>query len=348
MKKIDEILIPPTMQVLQALDRLDRGAAQAVLVVDEGGHLLGVVTDGDVRRGLLRGVTLDRPVSDVMNTTPLTCAVNTSPEMARVLMQEHTIHQLPVIDAAGRVTDLITLDSTLKTIHQDTTVILMAGGLGSRLRPLTDSTPKPLLPIGGRPLLEITISLLARQGFERFLISLNYKAEMFRDFFADGERLGVQIDYIEESEKLGTAGALRLLPERPSSPFIVMNGDVLTTLDARRLISFHREQQAVATMCVREYEWSIPYGVVCIDNGRLAGFDEKPSRSEFVNAGIYVLAPEALDYIPASGAVDMPTLFQAIGQKVESPSIYPLREHWLDVGHLADLQRAQDEVHLFV
>jgi dTDP-glucose pyrophosphorylase len=342
-----EICIAPDLPILQALQRIEQGAAQIVLVVDEQTRLLGTVTDGDVRRAILRGVGLDQPVSMVMNQNPLTVPSSTTQEAAMALMRARAVHQLPIVDDDGRVIDLITLDAALRAMREETIVVLMAGGLGSRLRPLTDSTPKPLLPIGGRPLLEITISTLARQGFGRFFVSVNYKADMFRHHFAEGKNFGVEIGYLEENERLGTAGALRLLPERPSAPVLVMNGDILTNLDARQLVLFHRQQGTAATMCVREYEWRIPYGVVRMADGRLSEFEEKPSRREYVNAGIYVLSPEAIAQIPPEGALDMPALFRQVAQTIGPPAVYPLREYWLDIGHLDDLQRAQDDIHLF-
>ena len=317
---------------------------QIVLVVDEADRLLGSVTDGDVRRGILRGVRLNSPVSEIMNAKPISVEIGTTQEAGIALMRERVLHQLPVLDAEGRVVELMTLDAVLRAVREDTTVVLMAGGLGSRLRPLTDLTPKPLLPIGGRPLIEITINSLARQGFGRFLLSVRYKAEQFREHFGDGQKLGVAIDYIKEDEQLGTAGALRLLPERPTAPFLVMNGDILTNLDARLLLLFHREQKACATMCVREYEWTIPYGVVRSSNGHLEKFEEKPTRREFVNGGIYVLSPEVLDLLPECGAIDMPTLLDRVATRIAPPTIYHLREYWLDIGHVDDLGRAQHEL----
>ena len=340
------VFVPPSMTVLEAMQRLDKGAAQIVLVVNAQGRLLGTVTDGDTRRALLRGETLDVPVSGIMNRTPQTIGADASREQAISLMRARTIHQLPVVDAEGRVIELITLDEALREARQETLVVLMAGGIGSRLRPLTETTPKPLLPIGGRPLLEITITNLARQGFGRFLISVNYKANMFREFLADGKRLGVEIDYVEENEKLGTAGALRLLPTRPTAPVMVMNGDILTNFDALQLLSFHRAHGTAATLCVREYEWQIPYGVVQIEDGCLSAFNEKPTRREFISAGISMLSPEALDLIPSSGPFDMPALMQAVAAAGSPPAVYPLREYWLDIGHLEDFQRAQNDIQL--
>jgi dTDP-glucose pyrophosphorylase len=347
MRVIKDIFVAPEMPILQALKHIEQGAAQIVLVVDIADRLIGTVTDGDVRRGILNGVGLDAPVSLVMNRSPITIANGMTREEAIALMRSRAIHQLPVVDGERRVVDLITLDVALRALREETIVVLMAGGLGSRLQPLTDSTPKPLLPIGGRPLLEVTISGLARQGFGRFFVSINYKADMFRDHFAEGQHLGVEIGYLQEDERLGTAGALRLLPTRPTAPILVMNGDILTNLDARQLVLFHRQHGACATMCVREYEWRIPFGVVQMNDGHLSGIEEKPTRREFVNAGIYVLSPEALDQIPATGSVDMPTLFRNIGQNIGAPAVYPLREYWLDIGHLEDLRRAQEDSHLF-
>jgi dTDP-glucose pyrophosphorylase/predicted transcriptional regulator len=347
MRNIRDIFVSRDTLILAAMQHLDKGAAQIVLVVDEADRLLGAVTDGDVRRAVLRGVGLDQPVSKAMNGAPVTAHAKIAQEVAVALMRERAVHQLPLIDDDGRVVGLITYDEALHAMRQDTLVVLIAGGLGSRLRPLTNDTPKPLLSIGGKPLLEITISNLARQGFGRFSIAVNYKADMFRAHFGEGKSLGVEINYLHENETLGTAGALRLLPERPTAPLLVMNGDVLTNLDARQLLLFHREQNVAATMCVRDYEWRIPYGVVRIDGGRLAEFEEKPARHEFVNAGIYALSPEALDHIPPEGPLDMPELFRRIAQSVGPAAVYPLREYWIDIGQLDDLQRAQSDAHIF-
>jgi dTDP-glucose pyrophosphorylase/predicted transcriptional regulator len=342
---VRDIFVAPDWTILQALERIESGSAQIVLVIDAADRLLGTVTDGDIRRAILRGIPLEKPVSIVMNKNPLTFTQAGGNDAAFALMRERSVHQLPVVDSEQRVVGLITLDAVLHGLREHGLVVLMAGGLGTRLRPLTEMTPKPLLPIGGRPLLEITIDNLARQGFGRFVLSVNYRAEMFREHFGNGQRLGVQIDYVVESERLGTAGALRLLPDRPDTPVLVMNGDILTTLDARRLMLFHRNQGVSATMCVREHEWQVPYGVVQTgEAGRLAGFEEKPLRRELVNAGIYVLSPETIDLLPVDGTVDMPTLFDNIAKRISAPAVYQLREYWLDIGHLHDLQRAHDDV----
>ena len=342
---LKDLLIGRNASILEAMRHIEQGAAQIAFVLDENERLVGAVTDGDVRRGILRGLRLDEPVALVMNPAPLTVKEGMGHAAALAVMRERSIHQLPVVDSDQRIVSIFTLDGVLRETRQATTVVLMAGGLGSRLRPLTDHTPKPLLPIGGRPLLEITIENFARQGFGRFILSVNYRAEMFRAHFGEGQKFGVDIDYLHESERLGTAGALRLLPQTPDAPIVVMNGDILTNFDARRLLDFHNRQNAVATMCVREYEWHIPYGVVrTTEDGRLAGFEEKPRRTEFVNAGIYVLSPPALELVEGAGMLDMPTLFERVESAFGAPAVYPLNEYWLDIGHLDDLQRAQDDL----
>jgi dTDP-glucose pyrophosphorylase/predicted transcriptional regulator len=345
MQSLKEILIGPEASILDAMQTIEKGSSQIVLIADEAGRLLGTVTDGDIRRGILRGKALQDPVSTVMNANPLTSGDGQSRDAAIVLMRDKLIHQLPVVDKDGRVVGLITLDGVLRELRLETLVVLMAGGLGTRLRPLTEATPKPLLPVGGRPLLEITIENLARQGFVNFALSVNYKAEMFRNHFGSGENLGVDIQYLQETERLGTAGALRLLPQRPTTPILMMNGDILTNLDARRLVQYHREHGAAITMCVREYEWKVPYGVVSMTNNyRVASLEEKPSRREFVNAGIYVVSPEALDHLPETGSIDMPNLIDKVGSVSGAAAVYPLHEYWLDIGHLDDLQRAQEDL----
>lgn len=328
--------------VIDVIQTIEQGAIQIALVVDSEGVLLGTVTDGDIRRGLLRGIDLKGPVASVLQARPRTIRVEEGKEAAYRLMRRLEIHHMPVVDAGGRLVGLELLDDLVKLNAQDTWVVLMAGGKGTRLMPLTASTPKPLLPVGGKPLIETIIGNFIDQGFQRFFLSLNYKAEMFRAHFGDGSRLGVSIEYLHEAEALGTAGALSLLPGRPPGPMIVMNGDLLTAIDFRNLLIFHREHKAAATMCVREYSFQVPYGVVEIDGPRLMGIVEKPVRSCFVSAGIYSLEPEMMDLLPG-GYYDMPDLFEAARTSGQETLAFPVREYWLDIGRVADLERARTE-----
>lgn len=341
--RLKNIFVSPDATILEAIQAINNGARQIALVVDEHQRLLGSVTDGDVRRGLLRGVGLDQPVSLVMQTQPATVLGRGGWAGAVELMRRLSIHQVPVVDEGGRVIGLECLDEVVKPAEQDTWVVLMVGGLGTRLRPLTESVPKPMLPIGGRPLLESILRALISQGYRRFFLSVNYMSEVFQDYFGDGSRLGAQIEYLVEDSRLGTAGALALLPGRPSGPLIVMNGDLLTAVNFQQLLTFHCENQAVATMCTREYLHQVPYGVVQSEGANLLKIEEKPEYRYFINAGIYVINPEVLDLIPPGEFFDMPQLFDRVLAEGDKAVVYPIREYWLDIGRLEDLKRAQSE-----
>lgn len=333
----------PHDSIRVAMKIIDANPVKGLVVVDGEERLLGTVTDGDVRRGLLRGVSLDDPVEKVMNANPVSHKVNESREEALQVMQEKKIGLIPVVDSGGRVVQLQTREELLHPSLDEIWVVLMVGGLGSRLRPLTEDTPKPLLKVGDRPLLETIVRSFARQGFRRIFLSVNYRAELFEAHFGNGSELGVRIDYLHEDSSLGTAGALRLLPERPPGPVIVMNGDLLTSVDFRHLLDFHSAQSADATMCVRDYHLEVPFGVAVIDEQRLVGISEKPRHHFFVNAGIYVLSPDSLQAIPASGAYHMTELFQSLIDDGKGTTVFPIREYWLDIGHVNDLERAQGD-----
>lgn len=344
---LDNLLLHSDTAIIRTLECIEAGSRQIALVVDNERHLLGTVTDGDIRRGILRGVGLDQPVSAVMNSRPLTANLDQGRDAILRLMRDREIHQIPLLDSGGRLVGLETLDELIHRDQVDVWVVLMAGGLGTRLRPLTENTPKPLLPVGGRPLLETIIENFANQGFQRIFLSVNYKAEMFERHFGDGSRYGVSIEYIHEPDRRGTAGALTLLPSRPENPLIVMNADLLTTLDFRQFLEFHRSHRAKATMGVREYTFQVPYGVVEADGERLVSISEKPVRQFFVSAGMYILEPEVLDRIPAGCFYDMPTLFQTLANEKADAAVFPVREYWLDIGRLDDLERAQAEFSSF-
>ncbi len=335
--------IVPDRSIRETIQTIDEGAIRIALVVDSENHLLGTVTDGDIRRGILRGVALEEPVTRVMNPQPTTARADESRDVILERMKQTRLHQIPVVDGQGCLVTVEILDELLQTRQRDNWVMLMAGGLGSRLRPLTDECPKPLLKVGSKPLLEIILENFLEYGFRKFYISVNYKAEMVKEHFGDGSRWGIEIRYIHEDQRLGTAGALSLLPERPALPLIVMNGDLLTKVNFQHLLDFHAEHRARATMCVREYDFQVPYGVVRIDHHRVLGIDEKPVQRFFVNAGIYVLEPEVLDLIPSATYFDMPELFtRLIGQNHET-AVFPIREYWLDIGHMEDFARANGD-----
>jgi dTDP-glucose pyrophosphorylase len=336
------LLIRPDATLRQAIERIDAGGMQIALVVDAEHRLLGTISDGDVRRGILRGVALDAPASGVMNRAPTTAAPGEDRELLLAMMNARQLHRIPVVDSAGVLLGLETLDELVQPVPRDNIVVLMAGGLGARLRPLTQDCPKPMLMIGNRPILETILLNFIESGFRRFYFCVNYKAEMVIDHFGDGKRWGVDIRYVREREPMGTAGALSLLPESPQKPLIVMNGDLLTKTNFASLMDFHSSHDAAATMCIREYDYQVPYGVVKLDDHRLVSVEEKPVQRFFVNAGIYVLSPEALAEIPPR-QFDMPSLFDRLAAKGREVSVFPVREYWLDIGHLADLEKAHGD-----
>lgn len=250
---------------------------------------------------------------------------------------------MPVLDADGKVVEVKLIDDLAVPAQSDHWVVLMAGGLGSRLRPLTDDIPKPLIRIGNKPILETVLTGFIKAGFGKFYISVNYKGEMIREYFGDGSAWGVEVNYLEEHDRLGTAGALSLMPERPTQPFFVMNGDLLTTVNFEQMLKYHREHQAFSTVCVREHSITVPFGVVEFDDHRLIGIREKPTQKFFVNAEVYLLDPGVLDHLDANEPVDMPSLIERTIASGKPSVVFPLREYWIDVGQLGDLQRASDE-----
>lgn len=327
--------------LIETLRRIDQGNLQ-LAIVERDGKIVGTVTDGDVRRALLGGVGLNASVDLVMNRTPITAPAGITNLAALNLMRRHSIHQLPIVGADGKVIEVKLIDLALAQ-QSDHWVVLMAGGLGSRLKPLTDELPKPLIKVGDKPILETVLAGFVKAGFGKFFISVNYKSEMIRDYFGDGSAWGVEISYLHESERLGTAGALSLLPERPKQPFFVMNGDLLTTVNFEQMLKYHREHQAFSTVCVREHSVTVPFGVIDFDDHRLLGIREKPTQKFFVNAGVYLLDPGVLDHIVENEVVDMPALIERTIAGGKQSVVFPLREYWIDVGRLDDLQRASDE-----
>lgn len=341
---IHNIILDKKDTILKALELLDLYALRIVLVVDENNHLLGSITDGDIRRGLLKGQDLHASVETIMHITPYSVEEGTlTNRQIFEIMREKSYLALPIIKN-GQLVNIITLDDLIRTKKKENPVFIMAGGFGTRLRPLTDKCPKPMLPVGGKPLLETIICSLKEQGFYKFYISTHYLPEIIHEHFGNGEKLDVNIQYVHENEPLGTGGALSLLPKNEIDlPFIVINGDVLTNMNFNKLIDFHNNQNVAATMCVREFQYQIPYGVVNSDNNMIQSMTEKPSYYFDINTGIYVISPALLNRVE-SKFVGMPTILEqqiALTQKVAS---YSLHEYWLDIGHMEDYNRAQRDI----
>ena len=328
--------------ILDVMRQIDENSLQIVVVVDEQDHICGTVTDGDIRRAILDGVDIKKTyIEEIMNKEPHTAVLGDSRDKLLASMRSYQIRQMPVVDTEGRVVQLATLDDLLNTRAHNNTVVVMAGGLGSRLGKLTQNCPKPLLSVGGRPVLETIVLTFKTYGFTKFIFSVNYKAEMIEDYFKDGSALGVQIEYLHEEKRLGTAGPLGLISNKPRDSFIVINGDVLTRVNFEHFLEFHLEQNVVATMGVREYSIQVPYGVVETNGSALLGICEKPVHRHYVSTGMYVLKPDVLNYVRYNEYLDMPDLFARIlGDKCKA-AVFAVQEYWLDIGQRADLETAE-------
>ena len=339
MKRWEQTLIGPHTSLGEALATIERAGSQIALVIDADRTLLGTLSDGDARRGLLKGLTLADPVTAAMHATPSCGRVGENRQTVLATMRRLGLQQLPLLDAEGRVSGLETLADYLSVPVRDHWVVIMAGGLGSRLDELTKHTPKPMLKIGPRPILETMVRSYAEQGFRRFYFAVNYKAEQIESHFGDGSGLGVRIGYLREPKRLGTAGPLSLLP-RPELPIVVSNADLLTKEDYGHMVDRHVDSGADATMAVRDYEMQVPFGVIHQRDGRIESIEEKPVKRFVVSAGMYVLSPNALDLVPKGEFFDMPSLFDAMVKRQLRTRCHHIDGYWLDIGRLPDYQRA--------
>lgn len=341
MKNWTEILLKPSDTLETTIQVLHAGGLRIALVVDENRKLLGTVTDGDIRRALIKHSAMDCRVERVMNSTPLTASTSENRDLVMEKMRAKDLLSIPLVDNQGVLVGLETLQHLIEKKKYDNPVFLMAGGFGTRLHPLTKERPKPLLHVGDRPILETILTQFIDSGFHNFFISTHYKSEMIRDHFGDGSGWNVQIEYIHEENPLGTAGSLGLLPKDISElPVVMMNGDLLTKVDFENLLNFHSEQSGLATMCVREYDFQVPYGVVEIDNHTVSSIVEKPVQKFFVNAGIYVLEQELLSQVDGSTYLDMPNLLETQIEDGNKISVFPIHEYWLDIGQIEEYENS--------
>jgi len=336
-----EALLPVDATMQQAILNLDKSGVQISMVITPDGILVGTITDGDIRRALLRGLDMNSPIDSIIHREEMVVMPQMSRDMVLNLMKANAINALPVVDESGHVIGLHLLNELLTPVCHPNVMVIMVGGQGTRLRPHTENCPKPLLPVGGKPMLEHIIEHAKEKGFRNFVLAIHYLGHMIEDHFGDGSRWQVQINYLREESPLGTAGALSLLNPQPDVPFIVTNGDVLTDIRYVELLEFHCRHGAVATMAVRLYEWQHPFGVVRTKGVDIIGFEEKPIARSHINAGIYVLEPNVLDNLNVGKHCDMPTLFNRLQEQAARTIVYPMHEPWLDVGQPDDLERAQ-------
>lgn len=343
MKSWQSALLGPATSLREALEIIDATGFQLAIVVDQEHRLLGTLSDGDARRALLGGLGMNDRVSRAMHGDPTVVTHSDTPLEVLSTMRRTGLHQLPIVDGERKVVGLARIHDYLTVPQRDNWVVIMAGGLGTRLQELTRDTPKPMLKVGSRPLLETIIRGYADQGFHRFYLAVNYKAEQIETHFDDGHQFGVDIRYLREEQRLGTAGALSLLPERPTQPIVVTNADLLIKENFGHLIDQHTAAGAQATMAVRHYEMQVPFGVVNAREGCVQSIEEKPVHHFVVSAGINVLSPEVLDLVPKGQFFDMPSLFNAVLQRGLNARAHQIDGYWLDIGRLPDFERANSE-----
>ena len=349
-KNIKDLFIFPDQSIDDAIRNIDQNADGISLVVDQNHKLIGTITDGDIRRAIIAGIELSTPINELLaikNNSiypePIFASEDDSPDTLLRIMQEWSIQQVPIVNSDGRVENLITLKELIPQDDVPIKAVIMAGGLGTRLRPLTNSTPKPLLPVGDRPLMELIIGQLKRTGVDQVSISTNYQSEKIMEYFGDGSDLGIEINYITEDQPLGTAGALGLI-SNPEQPLLVINGDILTKLDFQAMHSFHTKNFADMTVAVRRLDIVVPFGVLECDDYIVRGVKEKPSINFLVNAGIYLVGPSVFNFIPPEKKFDMTDLIEVLINHQRKVISFPVVEYWLDIGQLSDYQQAQDDL----
>jgi NDP-sugar pyrophosphorylase family protein len=315
-----------------------------VLVVDKANKLIGTISDGDIRRGLLKGLDLNSSIVSVVHHNALVVPPEMGRDMVMQLMVANKIQQIPMVDEQKQLVGLHLWDEITTQPARANMMVIMAGGKGSRLLPHTQNCPKPMVIVAGKPMLEHIIERGKLEGFNHFVLAIHHLGHIIEAHFGSGERLGVKIDYLREQSPLGTAGALDLLSPRPDAPFVVTNGDVITDIRYGELLDFHNRYQASATMAVRIHEWQHPFGVVKMQGVEIIGFEEKPVARSRINAGVYVLSPEVLNELIAEARCDMPMLFERLQAKAKRTVAYPMHEPWLDVGRPDDLKVAIDTI----
>lgn len=344
-QKIDiwlETCLPYESNLQQAISNLDRVALKIILVVNASGVLEGTISDGDIRRGFLKGLNLDSPISQVIHRKPFVVFPGLSRDKVLRLMTENQVQQIPIVNSEQKVVGLHLWDKVNQPAKRENKIVIMAGGMGKRLLPYTQDCPKPLVKVAGRPIIEHIIERAKDDGFEHFFISIFHLGHMIEQHLGDGRNFGVNIEYLREDKPLGTAGALSLMKPKPELPFVITNGDVITDISYSQLLDFHVQHGASATMAVRSHEWQNPFGVVETSGLEIIDIIEKPIRRSHINAGIYALEPDVMDLLVAGERLDMPGMFYKIMDRSGRAFAYPMHEQWLDVGQPDDLALAEN------
>jgi dTDP-glucose pyrophosphorylase len=329
------LVLSETATFKEAIQLLDSNGNGFLAITNDSGQLVGILTDGDIRRAILNNKT---ELSEIMNTNPMTMQEGQSRKNIILKLKELHRKHMPIVDDNMVLKEVVVLDEEEFNLKPNW-VVIMAGGLGKRLGELTKDTPKPMLKVGAKPMIEHIMDMFVSYGFTKFMLSVNYKAEVIKEYFGDGSKFGIEVKYLEEKKRLGTGGALSLIDMELNEPFFVTNGDVLSSLDYERLLACHREQNAVATMCIRKDSYQIPYGVIEVDDeNNIKAMKEKPIKEFFINTGIYVLEPEVLEFVPKDEFFDLPSLFDVLKNEGKSTKSFEITDYWIDMGKPSDYE----------
>lgn len=335
------LILSETATFKEAIQLLDSNGNGFLAITNELGQLVGILTDGDIRRAILDNKT---NLSEIMNTHPMTMKEGQNRKNIILKLKELHRKHMPIVDDNMILKDVVILDEEEFNLKPNW-VVIMAGGLGTRLGELTKDTPKPMLKVGAKPMIEHIIDMFVSHGFTKFILSLNYKAEMIKEYFQDGSNFGIEIKYLEEKKRLGTGGALSLIDIKIDEPFFVTNGDVLSSLDYEKLLEYHKEHKATATMCIRKDSYQIPYGVIEVDaENNIVGMQEKPVKEFFINTGIYILEPEVLNYVPEDEFFDMPSLFDVLKDERKTIKSFEITDYWVDMGRPSDYEKIKEDL----
>lgn len=342
---IEKILVHTEYSIKQALEILDAGAKGIILIVDKDKKLIGTVTDGDIRRAILNGISLDKKIKEIIHENPVKVVEGTSIEEAKKIIIKNAIQHLPIINKDNIVIDMITLNDIILPKGKDNIVVIMAGGLGTRLKDLTKEIPKPMLQVGDNPILHHIINNFKEYGYNKIIISVNYKSEIIENYFQDGCAYGVKINYIKENKRLGTAGGIRLAKNYINEPFFVINGDIFTNLNFEKMMEFHIKNKFDITVGTRRYSSTIPYGVIEEKKNNIIGLKEKPTVDYLINGGVYCLNPELIKYIPEDKYFEITDLIDLCIKKGLKVGSYEINEYWMDIGKIEDYNKVNNDIY---
>jgi len=345
-RDLSNLIIKSNSTIFDAMGLINSNAKGILIVVDNLNKILGTITDGDIRRALLSGKSLKSLIENLYNSNFIFANVDTNITEIKRKFIDNKIKLIPVVDENNKVLNYYEIDDFIdyNRIEKDNPVLIMAGGLGTRLQPLTNEIPKPMLKVGNKPILETIIEQFRNYGFRNILISINYRGDIIENYFRDGEDFGVTINYIKETKRLGTAGAIRLAEKYLNRPFFVINGDILTNINFNNILQYHFDNKYSMTIGSRVYDMQVPYGVLNVDESCITSLEEKPIYSYVVSGGIYVLNQEVIASIPKNKYYDITELINKLTRDKNKIGSYPINDYWMDIGKVEDYYKANDEI----